>query len=135
MECLSFSISGRMCAVPRNDVQAVTFMVAFNARAELPSIVLGEARWRGYPLLGLDLARLFGEMDHCYETGARLLICGNGERYCALLADTVSEIITLDPTTVLTPLARLFHPGSSDIPLLDVASVFTLLNDWEGSWT
>lgn len=127
MDVLTFRIAGREGALPQEQVEAVSPMLAFTPCPEWPTILVGESRWKGYALPGFDLSPVLGTLGHRYDTMARVIICGEADRRLGILVDVVSGLESRTPNQPLATLAHLVHEKSIQPFVLDLEDLFRIL--------
>ena len=127
MDLLTFRIAGHEGALPQERVEAISPMLAFTPRPEWLTILIGESRWKGKVLPGVDLSPVLGILGHRFDTLARVIICEEEERRVGILVDLVSGLETRAPDEPVATLARLVHEKSSRPFLLDLQDVFRVL--------
>ena len=131
VEVVSFSVARERFAVESRFVFAVFHL---NELVPLPGArapVVGVTRWRGDVLTVLDLRRVVGGTGRALDDLARVVVIGSSSPTFGVLADTVDDIVSIDPTKLFTlPLDRVSEiPGvlrgvtADGIHLLDAATL------------
>jgi purine-binding chemotaxis protein CheW len=129
VDVVSFSVARERFAIESRFVFAVFHL---NDLVPLPGArapVVGVTRWRGDVLTVLDLRRVVGGSGRALDDLARVVVVGASSAAFGVLADTVDDIVSIDPTTLFTlPVDRAPEiPGvlrgvtASGIHLLDAA--------------
>ncbi|MEO7084818.1 MAG: chemotaxis protein CheW [Gemmatimonadaceae bacterium] len=129
VDVVSFSVARERFAIESAFVFAVFHL---NELVPLPGArapVVGVTRWRGDVLTVLDLRRVVGGTGRALDDLARVIVVGASGPAFGVLADTVDDIMSIDPTTLFTlPVDRVPEiPGvlrgvtANGIHLLDAA--------------
>jgi purine-binding chemotaxis protein CheW len=129
VDVVSFSVARERFAIESRFVFAVFHLSELVPLPGARAPVVGVTRWRGDVLTVLDLRRVVGGTGRALDDLARVVVVGASSPAFGVLADTVDDIVSIDPTMLFTlPVDRVPEiPGvlrgitANGIHLLDAA--------------
>jgi purine-binding chemotaxis protein CheW len=129
VDVVSFSVARERFAIESRYVYAVFHLSELVPLPGARAPVVGVTRWRGDVLTVLDLRRVVGGTGRALDDLARVVVVGASNAAFGVLADTVDDIVSIDPTKLFSlPVDRVPEiPGvlrgvtADGIHLLDAA--------------
>jgi chemotaxis signal transduction protein len=100
VDMLVFSLGRERFAVPSSYVFAVFPLSELVPLPGATPPVVGLTRWRGDVLTVLDLRRLVGTVPTALDDLSRVIVMGTSSPEFGVLADAVSDIVAVDPSTL-----------------------------------
>jgi purine-binding chemotaxis protein CheW len=99
-EMLTFSLARERFALPSRYVFAVFALAELVPLPGATPPVVGLTRWRGDILTLLDLRRLVASVAGALDDLGRVIVVGDSAPEFGILADVVSEIVSIDPASL-----------------------------------
>jgi purine-binding chemotaxis protein CheW len=131
VDMLTFALGRERFAVESRFVFAAFPLVELVPLPGATPPVVGLTRWRGDVLTVADIRRLVGLTAGALDDLARVIVIGDASPEIGILADTLSDIVSIDPTQLHPPTKvradhapTLLRGVTSDaISIIDVAAL------------
>lgn len=102
VDVVSFSVARERFAIESRFVFAVFHLHELVPLPGARAPVVGVTRWRGDVLTVLDLRRVLGGTGRALDDLARVVVVGASNAAFGVLADTVDDLVSIDPTKLFT---------------------------------
>jgi purine-binding chemotaxis protein CheW len=102
VDVVSFSVARERFAIESRFVFAVFHLSELVPLPGARAPVVGVTRWRGDVLTVLDLRRVVGGTGRALDDLSRVVVVGSSNPAFGVLADTVDDIVSIDPTALFT---------------------------------
>lgn len=100
---VTFTVGADILAAPVESVERVLRYVAPSPIPGMPEWLEGVISYRGVMVPVIDLRRRFGRESAATGAGTRVVVFNTQPDWLAAIVDTVSEVVTVDASTITPP--------------------------------